>query len=77
LLQIDSFVKAASWFEQASRNSRDPQNPEAASRVLTRSAQRVDQSMRNTSQDEAIRRLWANIQAELRKLNGNDRQASR
>jgi peptidoglycan hydrolase-like protein with peptidoglycan-binding domain len=73
LLQIDSLVKAASWFELASRNSRDPQNPETASRVLTRSAQRVDQSMRNTRQDEAIRRLWANVQADLRKLNSNAR----
>ena len=77
MLQIDSFVKAASWLEQASRNSRDPQNTEAASRILTRSAQRVDQAMRNTRQDEAFRGQWANIQADLRKLNSNDRQASR
>jgi hypothetical protein len=77
LLQIDSFVKAASWLEQASRNSRDPQNTEATSRILTRSAQRVDQAMRNTRQDEAFRGQWANIQADLRKLNSNDRQASR
>jgi peptidoglycan hydrolase-like protein with peptidoglycan-binding domain len=77
LRQIDSFAKAASWFEQASRNSRDLQTPDAAARVLTRSAQRIDQSMRNARRNEAFRRLWANIQADLRKLNSYDWQASR
>jgi hypothetical protein len=78
LLQTDSFVTAASWFEQAMRNSNDRQTAEA--NVLTRSARRVEEAMQKAGENREFSRQWANIESDLRGLDVRDiseRQASR
>jgi hypothetical protein len=69
LLQVQAFVKAAIWYEQASRGN---VNGETAfdnfGRILLRSARRVETGMETASQDRRFGDAWSAIQTGLRQI---------
>jgi hypothetical protein len=72
LLDVNSFVTAANWYEQASRPGNQPVSVGAVERILLREARDVDAGIDRMSTNVRIRDTWRSIQDDLRsiRLNG-------
>lgn len=68
LLQLDSFVTAASWLEQASRTTAGGADMANLEEVVERTATRVDQSMGATTVPARIQSQWTSIRTDLREM---------
>jgi len=70
LLDISSFVTAATWYEQASRPGNTPNqiSIDNVGRVLWRSARQVESSMEPAPVSPRVRDAWRSIQDDLRTL---------
>jgi len=69
LLDVNSFVTAAAWYEQASRQGTVNQSAlENVGRVLARSARNVEQSMQTAAESVQFRDAWTGIRSDLRQL---------
>jgi type IV secretion system protein VirB10 len=69
LLDLNSFVTAASWYEQASRQSNFTQSTlDNFGRVVSRVARDVERSMQTAAESVQVRDSWAGIRSDLRQL---------
>jgi len=69
LLDVNSFVTAAAWYEQASRQANFSQSSlDNMGRVIARSARNVEQSMETAAENAQFRDSWTSIRADLRQL---------
>jgi len=78
LLDVNSFVTAASWYEQASRQAR---GSEAAldnfGRILSRTARNIEQGMQTAAENAQFREYWTGIRSDLRQLRLDGQLSSR
>jgi len=78
LLQVQDFVKAAIWYEQASKAGINGETAfDNLGRILLRSARRVENGMESASQDRKVSDAWASIQANLRQIRLDESTFSR
>ena len=78
LLDVNSFVTAASWYEQASRQANSNQSSlDSVGRVVARMARNVEQSMQAASESAQVRDSWAGIRSDLRQLRLDSQLSSR
>jgi type IV secretion system protein VirB10 len=78
LLEMNSFVTAASWYEQASRQSNFNQSSlDNLGRVVSRMARDVEQSMQTAGESAQVRDSWAGIRSDLRQLRLDSQLSSR
>jgi len=78
LLDVNSFVTAASWFEQASRQANFNQTSlDNLGRVVSRMARSVEQSMQSAGENAQFRNSWAGIRSDLRQLRLDNQLSSR
>ncbi len=78
LLELNSFVTAVSWYEQASlQNNFNQSVPDSVSRVVARIARNVEQSMQTVSGNRQLRDTWADIRSDLRLLRLDSQISSR
>jgi hypothetical protein len=69
LLDVNSFVTAASWYEQASRQANFNQTSlDNLGRVVSRMARNIEQSMQAATESTQFRDSWAGIRSDLRQL---------
>jgi len=69
LLQLQSFVKAAGWYEQYSRPGNNGDGAFSnSSRILLRSARRVEQGMETAPQDRRFSAAWSGIEDNLSQI---------
>jgi peptidoglycan hydrolase-like protein with peptidoglycan-binding domain len=72
LLDVDAFVTAAAWYEQAAA-SNNQRTLDSAARILTRSAQAVELGMETAAESNAFRNAWSGIRSNLNRI-GTDRR---
>jgi hypothetical protein len=78
LLDLNSFVTAASWYEQSSRqNNFNQSSSDNVGRVLSRIARNVEQSMQTAAENAQFRDSWAGIRSDLRQLRLDSQLSSR
>jgi hypothetical protein len=78
LLDVNSFVTAAAWYEQASRQANFNQSAfDNVGRVLARSARNVEQGMQTAAETVQVRDAWTAIRSDLRLLRLDGQQANR
>jgi hypothetical protein len=77
LLQVQAFVKAAVWYEQASRTGSNETAFDNFGRILMRSAHRVEQGIETAAQDRNFVTAWASIQANVRQIRLDESASSR
>jgi peptidoglycan hydrolase-like protein with peptidoglycan-binding domain len=78
LLDVNSFVTAASWYEQASRQANfNPTTLDNLGRVVSRMARSVEQSMQAAAESTQFRDSWAGIRSDLRQLRLDGQLSSR
>jgi hypothetical protein len=69
LLQLQSFVKAAGWYEQYSKPGNNGDGAFSnSSRILLRSARRVEQGMETAPQDRKFSDAWSGIEDNLSQI---------
>jgi len=78
LLDVNAFVTAASWYEQASRQSNVNQaSLDNVGRVLARSARNIEQSMTTAAESAQFKDSWASIRSDLRQLRLDNQLSTR
>jgi hypothetical protein len=78
LLDVNSFVTAAAWYEQASRQANFNQTSlDNLGRVVSRMARSVEQSMQSAAESAQFKDSWAGIRSDLRQLRLDTQLSSR
>jgi peptidoglycan hydrolase-like protein with peptidoglycan-binding domain len=77
LLDVNAFVTAAAWYEQASRQANNQSAIDNVGRVLARSARNVEQDMQTAAENVQVRDAWADIRLDLRQLRVEGQQPGR
>jgi len=78
LIDVNSFVTGAAWYEQASRQANfTPAALDNVGRVLARSARNVEQSMQTAAENAQFRDAWTSIRSDLRQLRLDGQLSSR
>lgn len=75
LLDVDSFTRAASWYQQAIHSAPNSDAANVALRILTRGANRIQDDMQNASTDQTFTQQWTSLQSDLSRL-GSTQNAS-
>ena len=78
LLDVNSFVTATSWYEQASRQANFNQSSfDNLGRVVARMARNIEQSMQTAAENAQFRDSWVGIRSDLRQLRLDSQLSSR
>jgi peptidoglycan hydrolase-like protein with peptidoglycan-binding domain len=80
LLQVGAFARAATWYEQSSipaPGTRLGASFDNVSRILLRSATRVQQGLQTAPQDRRFADAWASIQVSLREIKLDEKLPAR
>jgi peptidoglycan hydrolase-like protein with peptidoglycan-binding domain len=78
LLDVNTFVTAAAWYEQASRQANSNQaSLDNFGRVVARAARDVEQAMQTAAENAQFRDSWTGIRSDLRQLRLDSQLSSR
>lgn len=72
LLQANSFMNAAAWYQQATASAPNAEGPGIAARVLQSSAQRVETTLQGAQDNPQFRQMWTGIQSDLNRVGANN-----
>ena len=72
LLEVNSFMNAAAWYQQATVSAPNAEGPGIAARVLQSSAQRVETNLQNAQDNPQFRQMWTGIQSDLNQVGSNN-----
>ncbi|MHB8652550.1 MAG: peptidoglycan-binding domain-containing protein [Terriglobia bacterium] len=72
LLQANSFMNAAAWYQQATTSAPNDEGSRIAGDILQSSAQRVNTSLQSAQDNSQFRQMWAGIQSDLNQVGVNN-----
>ena len=75
LLDVDSFTKAAYWYQQAIHSASNSDAANVAVRILSRGANRIQSDLQNASTDQTFSQKWSTIQSDLARLGNTQNTA--
>jgi len=76
LLDLDSFNKAAYWYQQAVQSAPDSDASNVALRILSRGASRIQDDMQNANTGQLFNQRWNNMQSDLSRLGGTQNSSA-
>ncbi|HEV2233319.1 MAG TPA: peptidoglycan-binding domain-containing protein [Terriglobia bacterium] len=70
LLDVDSFAKAAYWYQQSIHSAPNSDASSVALRILSRGASRIQDDLQGAHTDQIFSQRWNTIQSDLNRLGG-------
>lgn len=71
LLQANSFMNAAAWYQQATTSAPNNEGYKIAADILQTSAQRVETSLQSAQDNPQFRQMWTGVQADMYQVGAN------
>jgi hypothetical protein len=72
LLQANSFMNAAAWYQQATTSAPNDEGYRIAADILQSSAQRVETSLQSAQDNPQFRQMWTGIQSDMNQVGANN-----
>jgi Putative peptidoglycan binding domain len=72
LLQANSFMNAAAWYQQATTSAPNDEGSRIAADILQSSAQRVETSLQSAQDNPQFRQMWTGIQSDMNQVGANN-----
>lgn len=71
LLQANSFMNAAAWYQQATTSAPNNEGYKIAADILQSSAQRVETSLQSAQDNPQFRQMWSGVQSDMNQIGAN------